>query len=147
MGRRFGRAEELECSPLFPSNSQLWSARRASCRSSVSTEHHHSGHLDVASKWLLEAKHSSQERYKRVLFGVAAATKTTVGLFKQQWKRLSSVAEGGEGGKEKWSPAMNTMSMTPCALQRLMAAVWLKISLKPLVIAGTSLGCSSGFQL
>lgn len=42
---------------------------------------------------------------------------------------------------------MNTMSMTPCALQRLMAAVWLKKSLKPIVIPGASFGCSSGFQL
>lgn len=61
MGRRFGRAEELEGSLLFPSNSLLWSLRRTSCPSSVSREHHRSCHLGVASKWLLEAKHSSQE--------------------------------------------------------------------------------------
>lgn len=84
-------------------------------------------------------------RYTRVLLGVAAATKTIVGVFKQQWETLSSVAEG-ERGKVKWSPGMNTTSVIPCALQRLMAAVWLKKNLKPLVIPGASFGCSSGFQ-
>lgn len=84
-------------------------------------------------------------RYTRVLLGVAAAAKTIVGVFKQQWETLSSVAEG-ERGKVKWSPGMNTTSVIPCALQRLMAAVWLKKNLKPLVIPGASFGCSSGFQ-
>lgn len=84
-------------------------------------------------------------RYRGVLFGVAAATKTIVGVFTQQLERLSSVAE--EGGKVKWSPGMDTMSMTPYALQRPMAAVHLKKRLKPLVILAASFGCSSGFQL
>lgn len=61
MGRRFGTAEELERSPLFPSNSLLQPLRTASCPSNVFRERHRSGRLVVASKRLLEAEHSSQE--------------------------------------------------------------------------------------
>lgn len=73
--------------PLFPSTSLLWSLRRASCPSSVYREHHHSGHLDVAIKWLLMTKHSSEDVIMGY-FGLAAATKTIVGVFRQQWEKV-----------------------------------------------------------
>lgn len=107
MGRRtgmgrFGRAEELVrsslflCNSLLPAVTQEKKVSQQCLQRALALRVLRQCELMASGGWVLLSR-----RFNRGLFGVAAATKTMVGLFEQQWERLSSLAvEGSRRRKE-----------------------------------------------